>query len=141
MTPPRILYCHCAYSQVVPHEVKHQVLEKLCGAGIPFDAVPDLCEMSARRDPKLAELAAGPVRIVACYPRAVRWLFSAAGTPLPQGVEVLNMRVEPAAAILHKIAGTVPEPTGDGTVPEAPAAGPSLEPTVGAAAPEPRESA
>src|SRR5688572_6445326 len=105
MTAPRILYCHCAYSQVVPHEVKHQVLEKLCGAGVPFDAVPDLCEMSARRDSKLGELAAdGALKIAACYPRAVKWLFSAAGVPLPpEGVEILNMRVETA----EKVAGAL----------------------------------
>lgn len=110
MTTPRILYCHCAYSQVVPHEVKHQVLEKLCGAGIPFDAVPDLCEMSARRDPKLRELAAeGPLKIAACYPRAVKWLFSAAEMPLPpEGVEILNMRVEPAEAVAGALLAAAP---------------------------------
>jgi len=83
--------------------VKTAVLEGLASSGIAFDAVPDLCEMSARRDPKLAELAAGPVRIAACYPRAVRWLFAAAGTPLGDEVQVLNMRVQPADAVLHSI--------------------------------------
>src|SRR5688572_4198422 len=71
----RLLYCRCAYAQVVPREVKDGVLEALATAGTSFDAVPDLCEMSARRDPRLAELAAsGELRIAACYPRAVRWL-------------------------------------------------------------------
>ncbi|HUG54160.1 MAG TPA: hypothetical protein VMR21_11180 [Vicinamibacteria bacterium] len=95
---PRLLYCRCAYAQVVPKEVKDAVLERLAGAGVTFEAVPDLCEMSARRDPRLGELAAsGDLRIAACYPRAVKWLFSAAGAPLPgQGVEVLNMRTAPA---------------------------------------------
>ena len=104
---PRILYCHCAYARVVPAEVKQEVLAKLAGSGLSFDAVPDLCEMSARRDPKLRELAdGGRVQIAACYPRAVRWLFSAAGAPLPEeGVEVLNMREQPAAAVLHSIVG------------------------------------
>src|SRR5216117_3454078 len=79
----RILYCHCKYAQVVPAEVKEEVLESLASSGMAFDAVPDLCEMSARSDPKLKELAAaGSVRIAACYPRAVKWLFAAAGAPL-----------------------------------------------------------
>lgn len=101
----RILYCHCKYAQVVPTEVKEEVLEKLASAGLAFDAVPDLCEMSARRDPKLKELAAaGTVKIAACYPRAVKWLFSAAAAPLPaEGVEILNMRVESASTILKTI--------------------------------------
>jgi hypothetical protein len=103
----RILYCHCAYARVVPVEVKQEVLTKLAESDLTFDAVPDLCEMSARRDPKLKELAhGGAVQIVACYPRAVKWLFTAAGSPLPdEGVEVLNMREQPAAAVLHSILG------------------------------------
>ena len=102
-----ILYCHCAYAKVVPPEVKQQVLAKLAESGVAFDAVPDLCEMSARRDPKLKEVAeSGALQIAACYPRAVKWLFSAAGAPLPEtGVEILNMREQPAEAVLHSILG------------------------------------
>ena len=103
----RILYCHCAYARVVPADVKQEVLAKLAESDLTFDAVPDLCEMSARRDPKLKELAnAGALQIIACYPRAVKWLFAAAGASLPEeGVEVLNMREQPAAAVLHSILG------------------------------------
>jgi hypothetical protein len=96
-----ILYCHCAYAQVVPAETKAAVLEQLSASGSSFEAVPDLCEMSARRDPGLAEIASrGDATIVACYPRAVRWLFNAAGVTLPESVRVLNMRVEEAPAIV-----------------------------------------
>ena len=95
------VYCRCAYAQVVPREVKEQVLEALVASGQGFEAVPDLCEMSARHDPRLQELAATPgLKIAACYPRAVKWLFAAAGAPLPaEGVEVRNMRVETAEAV------------------------------------------
>ena len=105
---PRILYCHCQYAQVVPPEVKEAVLRRLCDSGIAFDAVPDLCELSARRDPALGRLASGdaPLKIAACFPRAVKWLFAAAGHPLaPAGTEVLNMRAltadEIVQALLH----------------------------------------
>lgn len=98
MTTPRILYCHCAHAQVVPREVKTAILQKLCESQASFEAVGDLCEMSARRDPALRQLADAPsVKIVACYPRAVKWLFSAAGAPLPKaGTEVINMRAQTA---------------------------------------------
>ena len=97
----RILYCHCAFAQVVPPETKGAVLEGLSASGLSFEAVPDLCEMSARRDPALARMAAdGGATIVACYPRAVRWLFNAAGSPLPEGVRILNMRAADAPAVL-----------------------------------------
>jgi hypothetical protein len=97
----RVLYCRCAYAQVVPRAVKDRVLDTLAGSGVSFEAVPDLCEMSARRDPRLPELAAcSGLRIAACYPRAVKWLFAAAGAPLPnEGVEVRNMRVETAEEV------------------------------------------
>ena len=106
----RILYCHCAYARVVPPEVKAEVLKSLAVSNIEFDAVPDLCELSARRDPSLKELASeGGLQIVACYPRAVKWLFAAADAPLPgDSVEILNMREQPAVTILHSILGTSP---------------------------------
>jgi len=92
---PRILFCHCNYAQVVPPEVKAGVLEKLCASGQAFEAVADLCEMSARRDPALRRLAdgEGPVKVAACYPRAVKWLFGACKAQLDQKqTEVVNMR-------------------------------------------------
>jgi hypothetical protein len=103
----RLVYCHCAYANVVPKAVKEQVLLQLSESGRAFDAVADLCELSARKDPCLKQLAdGGPLQIAACYPRAVRWLFSAAGAPLPaEGVEVLNMRTETAEAVTGALLG------------------------------------
>lgn len=98
---PQILYCHCQYAQVVPKEVKEAVLRKLCESGVAFEAVADLCEMSARRDPALQRLTQGnSIKIAACYPRAVKWLFAAAQAPLPlDKTEVLNMRVQTAEEV------------------------------------------
>jgi hypothetical protein len=101
MTVPRILYCHCQYAQVVPPEVKEAVLRQLSDSGVAFDAVADLCEMSARQDPSLKRLAdGGAVKIAACFPRAVKWLFHTAKADLSPGhAEVLNMRVQSAEEI------------------------------------------
>jgi hypothetical protein len=101
---PRIIYCHCAYAKVVPVETKTAVLEGLAEANVEFEAVPDLCEMAARRDPRLAELAAnGPVRIAACYPRAVKWLFASAGVTIDETASVCNMRSDPAGKVLEDV--------------------------------------
>ena len=55
--------------------------------------------MSARRDPVLKQFAAGgAVRIAACYPRAVKWLFAAADAPLMPEAQVVNLRVETVEA-------------------------------------------
>jgi len=106
----RILYCHCTYAQVLPAEVKQAVLQRLAESGVAFDAVADLCELSAKRDPSLNELAAGAadggteLRIAACYPRAVRWLFNAAGAALPEaGVEIANMRTDTAEQVVQAL--------------------------------------
>ena len=61
--------------------------------------------MSARRDPGLKKIAdGGCTKIAACYPRAVKWLFHAAGAPLPdEGVTVLNMREDTAVDIVREL--------------------------------------
>ncbi len=98
-----ILYCNCTYA--IPPEVKKDVLRRLSDSGQAFDAVADLCDMSARKDPALQKIAdGGCTKIAACYPRAVKWLFHAAGTPLPaDGVEVLNMREDSADDVIKEL--------------------------------------
>jgi len=103
----RILYCRCAYAQAVPLAVKDEVLKQLGASGVAFEAVSDLCEMSAANDPRLKEIAdEGNVRICACFPRAVKGLFHAAEADLPEeGVEILNMRTEGADEIVERLVG------------------------------------
>ena len=105
MSAPRILYCHCQYAQVLPKEVKTAVLEALCQSDIEFEAVPDLCELSSKKDPILVKLAQQqPVKIAACFPRAVKWLFAAANAPLnPLTTEVVNLRNITAADAIANI--------------------------------------
>lgn len=124
--PPAILYCHCRYAQVVPNDVKARVLKALCASNQPFEAVPDLCELSARRDPSLKRLAGvGPVKIAACFPRAVKWLFAATGAPLdPAATEVINMRTLAADGVAEALLSTELHPnvpTGKSTAADAPA--------------------
>ena len=102
---PPILYCHCAYADVVAPEVKHEVLQRLVASGATFDAVADLCKLSAAKDPALQHFAGQPgLQIVACYPRAVRGLFVAAGSPLQgESTSILNMREQSAQAIAAQV--------------------------------------
>ncbi len=97
MVKERILYCHCAYAKVIAEQTKTEVLRRLTASGTAFEAVADLCEMSARKDPALRRIASaeGKLEIAACFPRAVKWLFSAADAPLDEErVVVHNMRTE-----------------------------------------------
>ncbi len=105
MDRPAILYCHCQYAQVVPKDVKEAVLRRLCESGVAFDAMADLCEMSARRNPALKQLAAnGAVKIAACFPRAVKGLFHQSDADLaPDKTEVLNMRTLTADEVCARL--------------------------------------
>ena len=99
-TTPPLLYCHCTHAKVVPDATKQAVLAALAASGRPFEAVADLCEMSARKDPTLARLVAQPgLQIIACHRRAVAWLLNAAGTALPSETLVHNMRESSPAKI------------------------------------------
>jgi len=104
---PRILFCRCVYAEVMPAEVKNSVEKALQAAKIEFETAEDLCGWAARGDERLKEYAqGGAVKIAACYPRAVRWLFAAAGAALPgEGVEIRNMREETAGEIIAALTG------------------------------------
>lgn len=110
-----ILYCHCAYAKVVKPEVKAEVLRRLGASERDFEAVPDLCEMAARKDETLEGYAAradgGDLEIVACYPRAVRWLFHGGKQKLSDDVKVHNMREDSPDAISRALGLEVQEPT------------------------------
>jgi len=100
----RLVYCNCSFARVLAPEVKSRVLDGLAASGVAFDAVPDLCEMSARKDPALVQIAEGDVTIAACYPRAVRWLFAAAGAPLDaERAKILNMRSDSPESVLASL--------------------------------------
>jgi len=68
--------------------------------------VDDLCGLVARKAGWLREFAGreGELRIVACYPRAVRWLFAMAGAKLPEQAQIFNLRTESPAKILTGLA-------------------------------------
>ena len=101
----RVLYCHCANAKVIPAATKTAVLKGLNEAHVEFEAVPDLCEMAARGDTRLRELSSAPaLTVAACYPRAVKWLFAAAGAPLSEATTtVWNMRVETPEAVVEGV--------------------------------------
>ena len=114
----KILFCNCSHYDVVPDTVRAGVLGRLNASGLAFRAVPDLCGLAARRDPALKEIAGDDdIRIAACFPRTVRWLFHAAGAPLPErGVVIANMRtlpVEGAADALLAGLDAAPDAGGD----------------------------
>jgi NAD-dependent dihydropyrimidine dehydrogenase PreA subunit len=110
-----ILYCHCAYADIVPEATKQAVRAVLAGADGRVEEAADLCELAAARDPLLADLVSGdgPLHVVACYERAVRRLFEFAGAPLPGSATVHNMRTEAAETILARLGLTEGDETAE----------------------------
>lgn len=102
---PLILYCDCSYTGLVCQDAKDQVLKAVENSGVAFEVVPDLCELAARRDPILKRWAmADPLKIVACYPRGIKWLFEVGQGPLQHdNIEFLNMRADSAESIIASL--------------------------------------
>jgi NAD-dependent dihydropyrimidine dehydrogenase PreA subunit len=102
---PRILFCRCAHYEVIPRASKERILTSLSQAGLEVEAVDDFCGLAAHRDPRLPTwAAASSLAVVACFPRAVRWLFHAADVPLANGqVQFFNMRTQSPEEILRTL--------------------------------------
>lgn len=101
----RVIYCHCAHARIISDDVKKEVLEGLCRSEMEWEAVSDLCEMAARKDPALAALVNGQnLKIAACYPRAVKWLLSSTGKNVDiSTIQVCNMRTQTGGDVLGEL--------------------------------------
>ncbi len=108
-----ILLCNCSNAKVIPAQTKEEVKEKLNARGAEFIEMDDLCALAAERNPSLKRIAdSEKLYIAACYPRAVRWLFHAAGAPLNESrTEFLNMRKLTGEEVIQKIREDVSRPT------------------------------
>jgi len=99
---PRILICQCSNAEVFPREMSRRLLEAVSRSGHAFETVADLCVLAARRDPLLKKSArGGDLKIAACYPRSVQWLFAAADAPLDSTrTQIFNLRAESPDAVV-----------------------------------------
>ena len=118
----RILHCECAVSHALP-EGTVDLVRRLLAGRTDVVRVPDLCRLVAAGDPLLPSLAAEPLLIIACRPRAVRALFRQAGVPLvePRFLDQRTGMEIPAAldALLPDGGGPAPAvaPTDDDWIP------------------------
>jgi NAD-dependent dihydropyrimidine dehydrogenase PreA subunit len=107
---PSVLLCTCAHYDIIPKGTKDAVLEFLSRGGIDAMVVADLCGLVASRDPRLQQWSRteSPI-VIACFPRAIRWLFHAAGMPLDdKPVRFFNMRTQSPDEILAALSGHMP---------------------------------
>ncbi len=88
-----VLLCRCAQANVLPKDTVDAVRQWLREAGVEVCEVGDLCALAGQREPGLQAFAGKETTIMACHPRAVRWLFAAAGAPLAEGAGIVNLRI------------------------------------------------
>jgi NAD-dependent dihydropyrimidine dehydrogenase PreA subunit len=102
---PLVVFCGCAYYDVIPKASKEKVLNAIAQAGVEVEVLTDLCGLAVGRDGRFQRWAqAQSVTIVACFPRTVRWLFEVAGTPLDRDkVRILNMRTQSPDEIISDL--------------------------------------
>jgi NAD-dependent dihydropyrimidine dehydrogenase PreA subunit len=119
-----ILYCECAYySGLVPADKRQAVRAALAECAANVVMVADLCSMAAAKDPALAALKdSEELTVIACQPRAARWLFHAGGASLAgRKIEFLDMRTQSAGEIVARISASGRGKGKDKGAPEKPA--------------------
>ena len=99
-----LVLCACCYKDVVPRETIDAIRAGLVNANIEFTEVADLCEAAEQRDPAILRAVMAGGQVVACYPRAVRWLLQWAGID-SANVTVHNQRANTAGEILAAVGG------------------------------------
>lgn len=105
--PTHILYCDCAFAEIIPAATREALSQSLEESSVNLMRVDDLCGLAARKDPLLKEIAQqSELTIIACYPRAVRNLFLAAGVELPPDTKILNQRSDSAQSIVNALTST-----------------------------------
>lgn len=106
MIQTHVLYCDCAYSDIIPESIKDRVRDFL--STLPEDisvaGVIDLCELAARKDAGLQTLAqAENAVVIACYDRTVRWLLHRAGVKDTNHIRFVTMRGRTAEEVLAEL--------------------------------------
>lgn len=101
--PSCVVLCECKYTDLVPKQTISAVSRGLAELGIYAQPVPDLCGLAARGDPILREWGESEkLTVIACFPRALRWLFHAGGVDLDHdnSVGLLNLRTQSPSEIV-----------------------------------------
>jgi len=100
-----ILFCKCESSDLVSVNARIKIsyfLEKSC---LEYIEVTDFCNKIALSESWIKTLAASStLSVIACYPRAVEWLFHAAGVSIKEkNITYFNMREQKADDIISEI--------------------------------------
>lgn len=95
-----IILCRCVHYELVEQNKLLQICRAVKESGQMHAVVDDLCGLAVSHGSQLHEIVKHEnITVVACYPRAVKALFTAAGIDISKGFSILNMRELTAAEI------------------------------------------
>ena len=99
-----VIYCQCKNTEIVSPEIRKTINDWFVQNQLACIWVEDLCGLAAKKDPRLQEWAADEnLVIIACFERALRWLFTLSGTNLKDNIYVLNHRLLSSQEIIEKL--------------------------------------
>ena len=96
----KILLCKCTAAHVIAQSNIDKLTTFLDDNNIAFDTIDDICKLASDKDPVLKDYANENTIIIACHPRAIRWLFAVGDSPLADNVKVLNLRTDSIESII-----------------------------------------
>lgn len=89
-----ILICQCKQAGLIRPDHLKGICDELDSAGIGYVLADDLCGLAGSGHGIFKQCQdASDVIVLACYPRAVRALFHAAGAVLPDDAQIENLRI------------------------------------------------
>lgn len=100
-----ILYCKCDGNEQVDLATKDKIAGFLAESGLEYAEVADFCEQVASTALLIEELnAKSSLTVIACFPRALEWLFYAAGIGIEgKNITYFNLREQDADTVINEL--------------------------------------
>lgn len=99
-----ILFCKCVGTDIIQDEERNLISGFLANSGLEYIEVSDFCDQATIAPDWLEKLkSCSYLAVIACYPRALNWLFHVAGIPKKVNIKYFNLREHKAAAIIAEL--------------------------------------
>ncbi len=98
----KIIYCRCAYNNSITEESRELFNKILQSSKKELLVLDDLCAMATQKNSELIDFVKnGSITIIACHPRAVKWLLFRAGVEMNilDNLQYLDMTKYPFAEL------------------------------------------
>ena len=112
MVKNKIIYCRCAYNSLITEESRELFREILQSSKKEILILDDLCALAAKKNNELIDFVnKGEIIIIACHPRAVKWLLFRAEIEMDKldSFHYLNMMKYPFSELCEKAGVEIPQ--------------------------------